>query len=340
MNAWTTRRDPRSRLRPTTALVAAAAALSVMLAACSDAGGSGAAPGATAAVSATPTGAEPGSDGATSGGAGAEPSPSISTLTPIALPPPPPPTGEIRADMRQSSIDAALGRMQVWLYNDLDHPIRPVRLVYTDDRFTAPIRGQRLREMPSQAERGFVLPLPAAPDCDTRGRATSLEVVFRDRGGLHRRSLVVADETDVVGRYLAVRCTEIAVARVAQVRWSDRIPYDGQLGHDGALLLQVRPTGGAGTLRIESIVGSPMLTAVGASAWRPRLTIAGDDAPQVLRLPLRPARCDDHIFMEGGGNTAFRVHLRVDGREGQLLLRLSPTGARHAIAFVRQTCGL
>src|SRR6478609_1132226 len=70
-----------------------------------------------------------------------EPSPSISTLTPIALPPPPPPTGKLLADMRQSSRDAAAGRMEVWIYNDTAGEITPTRITYVDPRYRNPLPG-------------------------------------------------------------------------------------------------------------------------------------------------------------------------------------------------------
>ena len=265
------------------------------------------------------------------GDAPAEPSTSISTLTPISLPPPPPPSGDLLADMRQSSLDAARAQMQVWVDNDTAALVRPRRIVYRDPRLPRPVRAQRLRAIPSQAERGFVLPLPADPACGTARGATSLRVTFRSRaepGRVLHRVLPVADETDVVGRYLGTRCQEIAVARVARLRWADRVPYDGQLGHPARLLLRIDPVGSpADTLRIDTVAGTPMLGAVGAAYWSPSVTVHGDDPPSTLSLPLQPSRCDDHIFMEGGGSTAFRLTLSVDGRPGQLVLRMSPRGA-------------
>jgi hypothetical protein len=44
--------------------------------------------------------------------------------------------------------------------------------------------------------------------------------------------------------------------------------------------------------------------------------------------------------MESGGATAFLVTLRLDGRAGSLVLRMSPEGASTAIAFARDSCGL
>ena len=59
-----------------------------------------------------------------------------------------------------------------------------------------------------------------------------------------------------------------------------------------------------------------------------------------IALPVRPARCDDHVFMESAGATAFLVSLHLDGRPGSLVVRMSPAGAAAAISFARDSCGL
>ena len=51
-----------------------------------------------------------------------------------------PPTGRLVADLRQSSRDAALGRMEVWIGNDTARDLTPTRITYTDPRFRRPVR--------------------------------------------------------------------------------------------------------------------------------------------------------------------------------------------------------
>src|SRR5690242_211019 len=93
------------------------------------------------------------------------PSPSLRTLSPLPMPTRPPPSGELRADMRQSSRDAAAGRMEVWIDNDTDGDVTPTRITYRDPRFRTSLPGTRLRSVPTQAERGFPLYLPRRPAC-------------------------------------------------------------------------------------------------------------------------------------------------------------------------------
>jgi hypothetical protein len=265
------------------------------------------------------------------------PSASIRTLTPIALPPPPPPTGRIRADMRQSSRDAAAGRMEVWIDNDLAHAIRPRRVTYTDPRFRTGLRGTRLRAIPSQSERGFPIYLPARPACDHPTGHGTVTVTFGDT----TRRVRVADPTDVAGRYATSRCLEIAVAGVAHLSWSDEVPFDGKTGDPSSLTLLVAPTGRPGpSLTIDTVSGTPVLSPVGTDVWRPGVTIHGTDPDSEVALPLQPTRCDAHAFAESGGATAFAVGLHLGGRPGQIILRMSTTGARNAIAYARGACGM
>lgn len=265
-----------------------------------------------------------------------EPSRSIRTLTPVPLPPPPPPTGRLLADMRQSSRDAAAGRMEVWIDNDTDHEIRPRRIVYSDPRFRTALAGTRLRPIPSQSERGFPIYLPPRPTCEHADAHGTVTVKLRGR----TRTIRVADETDVAGRYAAARCLEIAVARVADLRWSDRVPWNGVEGSTSRLTLLVVPTGRPGpALRIDTVSGTPVLSPVGRDVWRPRLLVRGTDQPQQVGLPLKPTRCDAHAFAESGGATAFKINLHLGGEPGQLTLRMSTAGAAHAMRFAKNSCG-
>jgi hypothetical protein len=274
----------------------------------------------------------PRADGSTS----PEPSPSIRTLTPVTLPPEPPPTGRLLADMRQSSRDAAAGRMEVWVDNDTDEELTPTRIVYRDGRFRTALPGTRLRAIPSQSERGFPLYLPDRPACDhPKGDGT---VTITD--GDTSRTVPVEDSTDVAGRYTRARCLELAIAQVAHLSWDDQVAWDGEAGSPGTLTLVVRPTGRPGpTLSIDTVSGTPVLAPVDTDVWRPEVTVTGDGEPQRIDLPIRPNRCDDHAFLEAGGATAFQIGLHLDGRPGQITLRMSIPGAADAIAFARGSCG-
>ena len=245
----------------------------------------------------------------------------------------------VSAELRQSSLDVARGQMQVWVENRTGAPLLPTRLDYLDPRLVGALAGERLREVPDGARFGFVLPLPARPDCarQDRGRAAQ-RVEVRTADGTWRAE--VEDETDVLGRHLAARCLELAVADVAELRWLP-VRHDGGRGSTATMTLEVRPTGRPGhVLVLESVSGTPLLGAAGAAYWSPGVRVRSDGAPVRVPLEAQAARCDDHVFMEGGGSTAFRVGLRLDGEPGQLLVRMDERATASAVAFVRESCGL
>ena len=120
---------------------------------------------------------------------------------------------------------------------------------------------------------------------------------------------------------------------------------DGPIAGGGAInnafsLLMDGLAAQPGTLTIESVGGTPVLTAQGSSGWRPRVTVHGDGPTRRIELPVVPNRCDDHAFLEAGGATAFIVHLVVGGTSGDVILRMSNEGAANAIRFARDSCGL
>lgn len=285
------------------------------------------------------TGTPTADDAATS----VSPSPSVITLAPLPPAPETPASGKLYADLRQSSRDAALGRMEVWIRNDRERDLTPTKVTYLDARFRRPLPGERLRLNPARSIRGYPLYLPARPDCDsgaTRGR-----VVVEHDG--RREELPVEDEADVVARFVATTCLRLQVSEVADLSFDDEVAVDREgEGSVGTLVLVVRPSGrpDGGSLTVDTVAGTPLLSSYQEPVWSPGVTVASTDEEQRIELPVHPARCDEHVFMESGGATAFRVKLHLDtgdgkGEEGELIVRMSPAGASNAIGFARDSCG-
>jgi hypothetical protein len=268
---------------------------------------------------------------------------SIPTLSPLPYPEDPPPTGKLIADMRQSSIDLSLGQMQVWVDNDTRHDVTPTRILYHDPRLAKPLLGGNLRTNPAQSERGYPFDLPLQPLCpDTPGKPESGTLEVRYGGQVD--SIPVTDPTDVLGRYLTGRCEEIAVAKVADLQWSNEVPDDGTgEGAVGTLTMLIRPTGVPGhTLVIDRIAGSHLLSYVAGDekTWEPGVEVRSDGPPTQIELQMKPTRCDGHAFSEGGGATAWRVALTLDGEPGEIVLRMSPEGMGNALHYALGSCGL
>jgi hypothetical protein len=280
---------------------------------------------------------DPASDSAPS------PSTSVQTLEPQHVTKPPA-TGELFAEVKQSSRDAALGRIQVWVTNDREKRLLPTRVTYYDDRFLTPLEGDRLRVIPARTFRGYTLTLPKRPDCDAKAASGSGKVVVEHSG--KRETVDVGDEADVVQRFQDTTCFALSVAEVATLSWSDEVTADkpGE-GGIGTLVLQAEPSGKGGSLTVDQVSGTPILSSYRTPVWNPDLTVRGDGPAVSADLPVHPARCDDHVFLEAAGGTAFRVKLTVQppdggkGISGELILRMSPEGAAHAIQYARDSCG-
>ena len=90
--------------------------------------------------------------------------------------------------------------------------------------------------------------------------------------------------------------------------------------------------------RARWIPADAAISTEGGAVWRPDLTVRATDPPTELPLTMMPARCDDHVFMEGGGMTAFKIHLLLDGKPLDLVVRMSDAGAAATYAFVRDSC--
>lgn len=242
-------------------------------------------------------------------------------------------SGWLEAELKQSSRDAARDRMQVWIFNGTEDDVEPTRIRYVDPRLARPIPGQRARTLPSGLARGFPLPLPE-PLCDDVPRRKPTVVVETDAG---TQRLPVADSIGIVQRYVDTGCFERTVRAVVDLSWADTVPSEGEVG---TLTLLATPTGRPGRLDVLRVGATPVLKAPMTTTWRVNRSITGEDPPQRIELPVVPARCDSHAFFEAGGATAFRLRLRLDGEVGELVLRMSPTGAEAAIAYAIGACGL
>ncbi|HRD63507.1 MAG TPA: hypothetical protein PLZ93_19455 [Nocardioides sp.] len=260
----------------------------------------------------------------------------------MPLPPKPPPSGKLIADIEQSSRDGAANQFQVWVDNDTDRTITPTRVTYTDGRFRTPLEATRLREIPSQARRGFQIAQPDRPACDSSATGGTVTVDYRVDGERRTATVPVSDEADVIERIASARCLELEIEQVAHLSWADEVTAtgDGGKGSVGTMTLVIDTTGKPGpTLVIDSIAGNPVLSPGEHGVYDAALTITGDQPSQRVPVPVRPSRCDAHAFGESGSFNAFAFNVHIDGEPGQFVLRLGPTASVNAIDYAKASCG-
>jgi hypothetical protein len=279
--------------------------------------------------------ASDGSGQADPAAASAPPSVPLPTKTLTVLPTPTL-SGELTADLRQSSRDVALGRFEVWLTNGTEQDVTPTRIVYHDPMLTAPVVGERLRPIPSGSYRGYPLEL-IEPTCD--GSSGRVSVVVEHDG--RRETLPVEDETSVVGRWSDERCEEIAVEHIAKLDWSPGMQIKGS-GSDAVAMfkLTATPTGHPGHFTIDTVTGTPLFTSADGDFWNVGAEVLGDGPVVHVELPAQPARCDIHAFGAATGGTTFLVNVTVPGRgHGQIRLAMSPEVTNEAFAYAGEACG-
>lgn len=262
------------------------------------------------------------------------PSTPVKTLT---LPPPSesPLSGDLQAELQQSSRDVALNRFQVWITNGLDHAIRPKRIVYDDDVLVRPVVGGRLRAIPSGSYRGFTLDL-IRPHC---GVAQQQPATVTVEYGADEVTIPVEDETHVTGRWAEERCAELAIQRVATLEWSG-IEVQGS-GEDAIALFQLTatPTGRAGSFTVDTVTGTPLYTSADGDFWKVGQRVTGTGQPVTMDLPAQPARCDIHAFGSATGGTTFFVNVTIGGRASRIRIAMSPELTDETFAYAGEVCG-
>ena len=73
-------------------------------------------------------------------------------------------------------------------------------MTYPDDRFRTPLPGTRLRDIPSQARRGFPIYQPDRPACDRTATSGTVTVDYTVDGERRATTVPVADEAEVIQR--------------------------------------------------------------------------------------------------------------------------------------------
>ena len=227
---------------------------------------------------------------ASSGSESAAPSsPSSSPVKTLTMLPAPEKTlsGELTAELQQSSRDVALGRFQVWITNGLQEEIRPRRIVYRDALLTRPGRGRA----PARHPVGVLPRLPAGADrAHVRRRGGGRDGDRLLRPMVESVEIPVDDETQVVGRWSKERCAERAIERVAALEWSPGMRIEGS-GADAVALfrLTAHPTGRDGSFTIDTVDGHPAVH-VGRRRLLDRRREGQRDGTATRRSSCRPSR--------------------------------------------------
>src|SRR5690606_21177062 len=114
-------------------------------------------------------------------------------------------------------------------------------------------------------------------------------------------------------------------------------------GGPGELEITVTPTGD-GAVELTGVHATnllrPVLPGESAGVWPLRVTVtAGETDPVVVRLPIKPTRCDAHAVMEDKRGTVFRLEAVIGGDPGQIELAADDALRGRLLAWVAHWCG-
>ena len=168
-------------------------------------------------------------------------------------------------------------------------------------------------------------------------------VDWRTNGGSGSAELVADDPFDTVARVNGADCLADSVAEVAAIEMPEHLRSTGT-GPDRRAFIDVGivpAASGDASMRIERVHGTTLIEAEEPGAWEPGLDVSAGDAPFMLSLPVRPARCDAHGLADDKRGTILPFEIETaDGRAGRLDVPSHDGLKAELYAYYGERCGL
>ncbi|TXK17220.1 hypothetical protein [Homoserinibacter sp. GY 40078] len=249
----------------------------------------------------------------------------------------------VTADILQRRTDIADGLLAISITNGSDAPVTFTRASYTSPRFTDPMvwdEGSRTLGVGRTLDLRIV---PTELSCDGAEGPGSVTIdLVDDEGRTGSLDVTPGDPFDLFPRFADEGCASDALARIATVHLAT-VDGDGQPGHPADVVIEVTPTGAAGTASLDGIRATPLIAmsddGEAAESAAIGVEISGTDAPSTVWVPIVPVRCDAHGLADDKVGANLPLDVTVDGTS----IRLVPTvddAFRSAIhTFVTDYCG-
>jgi hypothetical protein len=191
------------------------------------------------------------------------------------------------------------------------------------------------------------LPAPLPPsDCadpaSSAGFRTTARLDLRQADGSTTRTaaLPVRDPYGSVATVHTQDCRREAALGIAELALVDPLRTATRHGRlVGLLDLRLTPSGRPGTLTVESIGPTTLLSPPEGASWPVGRTVSAGSGPQTVTLELRAARCDPHAIAEDKLGTVLPLTLRVDaGQSGVVTVPADPRLRIQIQRFVHDAC--
>jgi hypothetical protein len=248
----------------------------------------------------------------------------------------------LTVSVQQGRLDAPQGRLVVHVENTGD-PVTVTALEVRSAALEAGMRRDEPFDLGADDAIDIRLDLTASV-CDGDPTAIEIELRARPAGGDEREGTLVPDDPfDTMARILDADCLAESVAAVAAITLPERLRSEGTGAARRAWIdVRVEPvTSGAGTLRIDGVSATTLLGAEDGLDWPLDLDVAAGDAPFMIELAVRPARCDAHALADDKRGTILPFSVATgDGREGRLDRPSADALKADLYAYIVERCGL
>jgi hypothetical protein len=227
----------------------------------------------------------------------------------VASPSSPPPTDlppGVHVEVYQNRFDYAERVLEIRVANEGDSDLDLVSAAYTSPHFDSAATYDS--GVLIAAGRTIDLRVPLADVvCDGGDSPDAVELTWRvPGGGTASASVKPVDETSVIERIVAEDCVTRSVTDVLRIIPPDVLRVVG-IGADSVAWVDVtlQPTGAAGSVSIDYVGSTVLLTSVSGADWPAGITMDASSGIRTVSLDLRPTRCDPHAIAEDKRGTVF-----------------------------------
>ena len=216
----------------------------------------------------------------------------------------------VQVEISQGRFDHADRVLVIRVINHSDTALDVVSASFRSARFAEPASydsGVMIDAGRTVALRADVPPVLCAGDGDT---PDTVNLRWRDDAGIASTTVKPTDETRVIDRILSEDCVVEAVDEVVSISPPPLLRIEG-LGPDSVawLDLTLTPTGEPGSVSVDAVSGTVLLTSVSGLDWPVGVTLDASGAPLTIPLDLRPTRCDPHAVAEDKRGIIFPLEV-------------------------------
>jgi hypothetical protein len=239
--------------------------------------------------------------------------------------------------LRSDVVDRAA---QVRLVNAGEDDLVITGLEIMDPRFEESIVRDKRAQVTSGRTLDMRIALPSvACDADAADDAATIELAYEVDGRAATAAASIADPLAFIPLLHEKECLRERLADVAVLSWSGFEASDALA--PAHLTLEIDPSGGGASARVETVETTPLLMfdAAGAAPFVVRAEVEGSGSPQRVRVPLVPLRCDPHAVMEDKRGTIFDVTVSVGGVVGVVEVAAPAEVKGEVLRWVAAWCG-